>query len=152
MSFLWDSTHTWDIWVAVSPSAPMKSMARAEEMLRGERNTFREWSSSPNIFNKVMAKVPFASPRSSIREGLHQRHNPEAHQPDLLFPHLVPRMLGVVSRVTTPPKMSTSNSPTCDYIPSCGTRDFAAGIELGITRWGDAPGGPRWAHEITGCL
>lgn len=50
--------------------APMKTMARAEEMLRGEKNTFRELSSSPNIFNKLMANLPFASWRSSIREGL----------------------------------------------------------------------------------
>lgn len=63
-------TPTWDIWAAVSPLAPMKTMARAEEMLRGDKNTFCELSSSPNILNKLMAKVPFASPKSSIREGL----------------------------------------------------------------------------------
>lgn len=45
-------------------------MARAEERLRGDKNTFRKLSSSLNIFNKLMAKVPFASRRSSIGEGL----------------------------------------------------------------------------------
>lgn len=78
-SFLTD-VHTCDIWDAVFPFAPMKTMARAEEMLRGQKNTFCDLSSSPNIFNKRMAKEPFASQRSSIWDGLNQKHSTEAHQ------------------------------------------------------------------------
>ena len=40
------------------PLAPMRTMARAEERLRGEINTFFELS-SPSFFRRVKAKVPF---------------------------------------------------------------------------------------------
>ena len=69
------SPHTWDIWAAVFPLAPIKTMVRTEERLSGEKNTFREWSSSPNIFSKLMAKVPFALQRASITGGLYQKPN-----------------------------------------------------------------------------
>ena len=50
--------RTWHIWAAVLPLAPMRTMARAEERLRGEINTFFELS-SPSFFRRVKAKVPF---------------------------------------------------------------------------------------------
>ena len=50
--------RTWHIWAAVLPLAPMRTMARAEEMLRGEINTFFELS-APSFFRRVKAKVPF---------------------------------------------------------------------------------------------
>ena len=43
----------------------MRTMARAEEMLRGEINTFFELS-SPSFFRRVKAKVPFASDSASM--------------------------------------------------------------------------------------
>lgn len=60
---------TWDIWAAVLPLAPMRTMARAEEMLRGEINTFLELS-SPSFFRRVKAKVPFASDSASMVASL----------------------------------------------------------------------------------
>ena len=63
------SKHTWDIWAAVLPLAPIRSMARAEEMLSGEINTFLELS-SPSFFRSVKAKVPFASDRASMVASL----------------------------------------------------------------------------------
>lgn len=97
---------TWAIWAAVSPLAPMKTMARAEETLRGEKNTFRERSSSPNIFNKLMAKMPLASPRRSIGESLYQKHNTEAHQPNAPSRRLVTSTCrwtwSVMGRITAP--------------------------------------------------
>lgn len=47
----------------------MKTMARAEEMLMGEKNTFFELS-SPSIFKRFKAKVPFASRRESMIASL----------------------------------------------------------------------------------
>ena len=63
------SKHTWDIWAAVLPLAPMRTMARAEEMLRGEINTFLELS-SPSFFRRVKAKVLFASDSASMMASL----------------------------------------------------------------------------------
>ena len=57
--------RTWHIWAAVLPLAPMRTMARAEEMLRGEINTFFELS-APSFFRRVKAKVPFASDSASM--------------------------------------------------------------------------------------
>ena len=51
------------------PFAPMKTMARAEEMLMGEKNTFFKLS-SPRIFKRFKAKVPFASRRESMIASL----------------------------------------------------------------------------------
>ena len=65
----WFQVRTWDIWAAVFPFAPMKTMARAEEMLMGEINTFFELS-SPRCFKRVKAKVPFASDRASMVASL----------------------------------------------------------------------------------
>ena len=73
---LWEhrgSPHIWDIRAAMFPSAPIKTVVRTEERLSGE-NTCHEWSSSP-IFNKLMAKVPFASQRAFIGGGLYQKPN-----------------------------------------------------------------------------
>ena len=61
--------RTWHIWAAVLPLAPMRTMARAEEMLRGEINTFFELS-SPSFFRRVKAKVPFASDSASMVASL----------------------------------------------------------------------------------
>ena len=61
--------RTWDIWAAVLPLAPTRTMARAEEMLSGERNTFFELS-SPSFFRRVKAKVPFASDSASMVASL----------------------------------------------------------------------------------
>ena len=57
--------RTWHIWAAVLPLAPMRTMARAEERLRGEINTFFELS-SPSFFRRVKAKVPFDADSSSM--------------------------------------------------------------------------------------
>ena len=65
----WLPERTWDIWAAVLPLAPMRTMARAEEMLRGEINTFLELS-SPSFFRRVKAKVLFASDRASMVASL----------------------------------------------------------------------------------
>ena len=61
--------RTWDTWAAVLPLAPMRTMARAEEMLRGEKNTFFELS-SPSFFRRVKAKVPVASDSASMVASL----------------------------------------------------------------------------------
>ena len=50
----------------------MRTMARAEEMLRGEKNTFFELS-SPSFFRRVKAKVPFASDSASMVASLKGR-------------------------------------------------------------------------------
>ena len=50
--------RTWHIWAAVLPLAPMRTMARVDERLRGAINTFFELS-SPSFFRRVKAKVPF---------------------------------------------------------------------------------------------
>ena len=68
----WLLECTWDIWAAVLPLAPMRTMARAEEMLRGEINTFLELS-SPSFFRRVKAKVPFASDSASMVASLKGR-------------------------------------------------------------------------------
>lgn len=65
----WFQVRTSDIWAAVFPCAPMRTMARAEEMLMGEINTFCELS-SPRCFKRVKAKVPFASDRASMAASL----------------------------------------------------------------------------------
>lgn len=46
-------------------------MARAEEMLMGEKNTFLELS-SPSFLKRFKAKVPFASDRVSMMASLKQ--------------------------------------------------------------------------------
>ena len=51
------------------PFAPMKTIARAEDMLMGDKNTFFELS-SPSIFKRFKAKVPFASCRGSMMVSL----------------------------------------------------------------------------------
>ena len=57
--------RTWHICAAVLPFAPMRTMARAEEMLRGEINTFFELS-APSFFRRVKAKVPFDADSASM--------------------------------------------------------------------------------------
>ena len=57
--------RTWHIWAAVLPLAPRRTMARAEEMLRGAISTFFELP-SPSFFRRVKAKVPFASDSASM--------------------------------------------------------------------------------------
>ena len=47
----------------------MKTMARAEEMLMGDKNTFFELS-SPRSFKRFKAKVPLASRRGSMMLSL----------------------------------------------------------------------------------
>ena len=69
------SPHTWDIWAAVFPLAPIKTMVRTKERLSREKNTCHEWSSSANIFNKLKAKMQFASQRAFISGGLYQKPN-----------------------------------------------------------------------------
>lgn len=60
---------TWAIWLAVVPFAPMKTMARAEETLIGEKSTFLELS-SPSVFKRFKAKVAFASSSGSMMVSL----------------------------------------------------------------------------------
>lgn len=68
----WLRVRTRDIWAAVSPLAPMKTMDRAEDMLMGEKNTFFEFS-SPSFFRRLKAKVPFASERVPMMVSLKER-------------------------------------------------------------------------------
>jgi hypothetical protein len=51
--------------------APMKTIARAEEMLMGEKNTFFELS-SPSVFRRFKAKVLFASNRVLMMASLEE--------------------------------------------------------------------------------
>lgn len=52
--------YTCDICPAVSPLAPSITMARAAEMLKGEKKTSAAWFASASSLNKFKAKVMLA--------------------------------------------------------------------------------------------
>ena len=135
------SPHTWDIWAAVFPLAPIKTMVRTEERLSGEKNTFCKWSSSPNIFNKLMAKVPFASQRASIGGGLYQKPNISTSATPATS-HLLIRVpsvkLGVVRRVAAPSDIGVES------------RKPVGEIEFKTLRWRESPRSPDELSVITG--
>lgn len=56
---------TSDICVAVLPLAPSITMARAEEMLNGEKKTFSVLSLSPRLANRAREKVLLALVRGA---------------------------------------------------------------------------------------
>lgn len=53
----------------VFPSAPKKTMAKSDEMLMDEKNTFFEFF-SPSFFKSFKTKGPFASDRVSMMVNL----------------------------------------------------------------------------------
>lgn len=56
---------TSDIWAAVLPLAPSITIAKADEMLKGEKKTLAVLSSSLNFFSKAWEKAVLASGRGA---------------------------------------------------------------------------------------
>lgn len=75
---------TLESWAAVSPLVPRKTMAKAEEMLKGEKKMFSVELFSVRVLNSSKAKRVLAVLMVKAATRNQDQHSPLLHQQDHL--------------------------------------------------------------------